>query len=174
MADRKQPDSLWQRLVGAGEGRYLRSIPHERVRYVAIDPDRELVERLARAHPWARFIAAEAESLELASSSLDHALVLRSYNHLVSPRLVLERLVAALRPGGTLTLVDNVAFGLLRDRRQAGQAERGPGRLERRRNDDASRAHAQTEGLPLTLLRRSDVGPTTSNQWLLHYERIAR
>ncbi|MCC6646289.1 MAG: radical SAM protein [Polyangiaceae bacterium] len=159
--------------VGAGEGRYLASVPHERVRYTAVDPDAALVERLARLHPWARFVAAEIEALDVAPASLDHALVLRSYNHLVSPRLVLERLAAALRPGGTLTLVDNVAFGLLRDRRQATRAEQGPGRLEHRRNDDASRAHAQTRDLPLTLLRRDDVGPTTSNQWLLHYERTA-
>ncbi len=159
--------------VGAGEGRYLSSIAPERVRYTAVDPDRELVERLARAHPWARFVTAEIEAHELAPASLDHALVLRSYNHLVSPRLVLERLARALRPGGTLTVVDNVAFGLLRDRRQAAAAERGPGRLEHRRNDDAERAHAHTSGLPLSLVRRDDVGPTTSNQWLLHYERTA-
>ena len=157
--------------VGAGEGRYLSSIARDRVRYVAVDPDRALMDRLSREHPWATFRSAAMEDVALAPASLDHALVLRSYNHLVSPRAVVERLTQALRLGGTLTIVDNVAFGLLRDRRQAGLAERGPAKLEHRRNDDAERAHRVTQGLPLRLVRRHDVGPETSNQWLLHYER---
>jgi hypothetical protein len=70
-----------------------------------------------------------------------------------------------------LLVVDNVAFGLLRGREQAARAERGPGALEHHRNASAAQAHRATEGLPLRLVERRDVGPGTSNQWLLRYER---
>ncbi|MDW8251255.1 MAG: hypothetical protein RMJ98_18325, partial [Myxococcales bacterium] len=104
-------------------------------------------------------------------SSLDHALLLRSFNHLTSPRVVLTRLANALRPGGTLLVVDNVAFGLVRSRIHAARAEKGPGVLEHHRNASATEAHRATEGLPLRLVECREVGPTTSNQWLLRYER---
>jgi hypothetical protein len=37
--------------------------------------------------------------------------------------------------------------------------------------DDAARAHKVLSGLPLELLERRDVGPGSSNQWLLVYRR---
>jgi SAM-dependent methyltransferase/uncharacterized Fe-S cluster-containing radical SAM superfamily protein len=161
--------------VGAGEGPYL-DVLRERaasVRYVAIEPDEGRARLLGARHPWATFRVEAAESAALAPQSFDHALVLRSYNHLVSPKDVLARLAVALRPGGTLLVVDNVAFGLARQREHAARAERGPGQLEHARNDDSGRAHALTTGLPLRLVERRDIGPDTSNQWLLRYERTA-
>lgn len=73
-----------------------------------------------------------------APASFDHVLVFRSRSHLVEPSAALRNLRRALRPGGTLTGVDNVAFGLARARPQA-------------------RAR----------LKRRDVGPGTSSQGLL-------
>ena len=77
----------------------------------------------------------------------------------------------ALRPGGTLLVADNVAFGLLRSPGQAARAEAGPARFEHHRNHDAGAAEPLFAGHPLTLLARRDVGPGTSNQWFLHYRR---
>jgi MoaA/NifB/PqqE/SkfB family radical SAM enzyme len=161
--------------VGAGEGTYLDTLaPRVRAgeaRYTALEPDAARVHLLQRRHPWARFVVAAAEDAELPEGSIDHALLLRSYNHLASPGSVLTRLAGALRPGGTLLVVDNVAFGLVRGREQAARAERGPGALEHHRNASAAEAHRAADGLPLRLVERRDVGPGTSNQWLLRYER---
>lgn len=161
--------------VGAGEGTYLTtlapSVQAGVVRYTALEPDAARAALLTRRHPWARFTLAAAEQATLPPASVDHVLLLRSYNHLVDPARALARLVDALRPGGTLTLVDNVAFGLVRSRTHAARAERGPGQLEHHRNADARSAHQQVEPLPLRLIERRDIGPETSNQWLLRYER---
>ena len=80
----------------------------------------------------------------------------------------------ALRPGGTLTLVDNEPFGLARTPRAASRAERSAATFEHLRNDRAEDALAllARAGLlaALRLLERRDVGPSTSNQWLLRFE----
>lgn len=163
--------------VGAGEGDYLATLgPRAQageVRYQALEPDAERAGLLATRFPWARFVVSTAEAASLAPASLDHVLFLRSYNHLASPAEALARVTSALRPGGTLLLVDNVAFGLVRSREHAARAEQGPGRFEHHRNDDAERAHRAASPLPLRLIERRDVGPTTSNQWLLRYERVS-
>jgi MoaA/NifB/PqqE/SkfB family radical SAM enzyme/SAM-dependent methyltransferase len=163
--------------VGAGEGSYLETLAGPaasgRLRYLALEPDGERAALLGSRYPWANFQVEPAERANLPEGGFDHALVLRSYNHLDDPAAVLAALARALRPGGTLTVVDNVAFGLLRGREHAAKAERGPGKLEHHRNDDAARAHAIAGGLPLRLIERCDVGPATSNQWLLRYERIS-
>ena len=84
-----------------------------------------------------------------------------------------ETFADMLRPGGTLTVVDNVAFGLVRGRREARVAERGPAVFEHFRNDGAAEAHALiARAAPsLALVERRDVSPATSNQWLLRYAR---
>jgi SAM-dependent methyltransferase len=119
------------------------------------------------------FIASRAENLGDELGVFDHVLVLRSYNHLDDPARALDGAIGRLRPGGTLTVVDNVAFGLVRGRAHAARAEAAPeNRLEHVRNDDAARAAKRLSGRPLRLLERRDVGRGTSNQWLLRYERL--
>jgi SAM-dependent methyltransferase len=161
--------------VGCGEGRYLDAIApaaaEGRVAYVGVDPDAARLSELAARHPFARFLARRAEDLEPELGAFEHALVLRSFNHLEDPTRAIERVVALLRPGATLTIVDNVAFGLVRGAAHAAAAERAPdNRFEHHRNDDAGRAARRLAGAPLRLLERRDVGPGTSNQWLLRYE----
>jgi hypothetical protein len=74
--------------------------------------------------------------------------------------------------------VDNEAFGLARTRPHAARAERSSAALEHRRNDGAREAHATVSGLgllaALELVERRDVGPDTSNQWLLRYRALPR
>ncbi len=170
--------------VGCGEGPYaeiLEPLAREgRIRYVGVDPERARIETLRARWPWAELHARTAESLAgaedaapdpLAGRSFDHILVLRSWNHLRDPSRALDALCDRLRPGGTLTIVDNVAFGLARSRAQTQRGESSRAELEHYRNHDAADAHALASRRALTLLDRRDVGPTTSNQWLLRYAR---
>lgn len=163
--------------VGCGEGRYGEALAARaaagRIRYTGVEPDAARAARMRERWPWARLVVAPAEALRLDGARFDHALVLRSWNHLADPGAVLRAVAAALREGGTLTLVDNEAFGLARTRPHAARAERSPAALEHRRNDGAREAHATVAGLgllgALALVERRDVGPETSNQWLLRY-----
>jgi hypothetical protein len=104
-----------------------------------------------------------------ATEKINHALILRSWNHLKDPVAVVRSLRAALAPGGTLTVVDNVVFGLARTRRQTHRARRSPAGFEHLRNDDAARAHQRIGPEGFELLQRQDVRPDSSNQWLLRY-----
>lgn len=116
---------------------------------------------------------ANAEDLPADLGQFDHILALRSVNHFRDPSRVFESALAHLRPHGTLLLVDNVAFGLVRSRVHAARAESAPtNRLEHYRNDDAERCARRLAGKPVKLLLRHDVNPLTSNQWVLRYERL--
>ena len=165
--------------VGCGEGRYEDVLAPRAeaglVRWVGLEPDAGRASAMRARAPWAEVREAEAEALA-DEAGFDHVLVLRSWNHLRDPARAVGAIARALRPGGTLVVADNVAFGLLRRRPaevprpvEAGTAE-GPV-WEHYRNDDAARAHDVLSKLPLTLLERRDVAPGTSNQWLLVYRR---
>jgi SAM-dependent methyltransferase len=173
--------------LGCGDGPYL-DLLAARVRegaidYVGVDPDAARLRVLASRYAFAlgsarvegeraRFVVASAEELPADLGSFDHVLVLRSYNHLIDPERALDRVIARLRPGGTLVLVDNVAFGLVRQARHAARAElASENRFEHYRNDGANEAAQRLVGRGLNLVERSDVGPRTSNQWMLRYQR---
>ncbi len=168
--------------VGGGEATYLAPCRGARpagvLEYVCVDPDEARLAVLASrhaGHPAARFVACRAEELPADLGSFDHVLFLRSYNHLLDPALALARALSRLRPGGSLLLVDNVAFGLVRSSAHAARAEAAPAnQLEHYRNDGPAEAHAAVQAAPpmgrtLQLVERRDVGPDTSNQWLLYY-----
>jgi MoaA/NifB/PqqE/SkfB family radical SAM enzyme/SAM-dependent methyltransferase len=163
--------------VGSGEGPYGDALENAaaggRIRYTAVEPNPARAAALSKRWPWAKAVVARAEDLRLEPASLDHALVLRSWNHLADPAAVVRRLADALRADGTLTVVDNEPFGLVRTRGQAERAERSAARFEHRRNDGAEEAHAALGAAgaleALELVERSDVGPETSDQWLLRY-----
>lgn len=162
--------------LGCGEGPYDDVLGPAaragRIRYVGVDPHADLAALSAR-RPWAELVRGDAETVAL-GRTFDHVLVLRSWNHLHAPEAVVRRGLDLLRPGGTLLVVDNVAFGLARTRTQTERAERGPAGFEHYRNDDGARAartiEAAAEGA-LMLTERRDVAPGTANQWLLRYQR---
>ncbi len=158
--------------VGCGQGRYEDAIGPRAtdgsVRWVGLEPDGARAEAMRTHAPWAEVRRAEAEGVADVAR-FDHILVLRSWNHLREPAVAVAALVRALRPGGSLLVVDNVAFGLLRRRPPA---DPGPGAVwEHHRNDDAAAAHAVLSRHGLVLVERRDVAPGTSNQWLLRYRR---
>ena len=167
--------------VGGGEASYLASLAASigagAVEYVCVDPDEARLAVLASRHPSARFVAGRAEALPEGLGTFDHVLFLRSYNHLADPARALAGALALLRPGGSLVLVDNVAFGLVRSAAHAARAEADPAnQLEHYRNDGAAEADAAVQAVvvqaarALRLVERHDVRPDTSNQWLLRYQ----
>lgn len=163
--------------LGCGEGRYLdvlaKNAAAGAIDYVGVDPDPTSLSVLGSRYPFAKFVTANAEDLPDTLGTFDHVLALRSVNHFVDPARVFDSALARLRPGGTLLLVDNVAFGLVRSRKHALRAETSPtNRLEHHRNDDAERTARRLAGKPVKLILRHDVSPLTSNQWVLRYERL--
>lgn len=163
--------------VGCGEGPYAEVLAGSaragRLRYTGLEPEAGRAAALRARWPWTRVVVGRAEEAELEPGSLDHVLLLRSWNHLRDPAAALDRLLAALRPGGTLLAVDNVAFGLVRTRAQAERGERSTATFEHYRNDGAEEAARWVEGRGLRLEERRDVGPETSNQWLLRWRLAA-
>jgi MoaA/NifB/PqqE/SkfB family radical SAM enzyme/SAM-dependent methyltransferase len=161
--------------VGCGDARYGHVLEplvlDGRVRYHGVEPDPEAAARVRTRWPWAHVAEGPVEGLNLGGASYDHILVLRSYNHLRDPGGALATLTRALRPGGTLLVADNVAFGLVREHDHARRAESGPAAFEHYRNDASEQAVHALAGLPLELIGRADVGAGTSNQWYLQFRR---
>ena len=162
--------------IGCGDAPYkrelLRLVDAGHIRYTGIEPDAALVARLRQVLPEAELITARAEDTDLGASRYDHVLMLRSFNHLADPRRVLAAAARAVRPGGTLLVVDNVAFGLVRDSGHADRAESGPAVFEHYRNSGAEDAACLADGLPLELIACGDVGPETTNEWHLHFRKV--
>ncbi len=162
--------------VGCGEGPYEDVLePRARsgaIEYVGLEPDAGRVTALRARRPWATIEEGRAEDLNGSHEArFLHVLVLRSWNHLEDPERALDRIAASLAPGGTLTVVDNVAFGLARSAEKTRRAESSRAGFEHYRNDDASDAHRRIAARGFTLIERHDVAPGTSNQWLLRYAK---
>jgi SAM-dependent methyltransferase len=139
--------------VGCGDGPYddllEPAVREGRLRYTGLDPEPARLEGLRRRRPWAQLLCGTAEDLLAGAGgprAWDHILVLRSWNHLREPERVARALAGLLRPGGSLLVVDNTAFGLARTAAQADRGEGSPAQLEHWRNDraaDAARVLAQ-------------------------------
>jgi SAM-dependent methyltransferase len=163
--------------IGAGKGRYLDILAplaaSGAIRYRAVEPDVASAEVLHARAPWAEVQVTAAEDLVAPEQGLDHVMILRSYNHLEDPRAVLARVVRALRPGGRLLVVDNLAFALVRTRAQADRAEASRAGFEHLRNDGVAELLAVLEGLPLEVVEVRAVASGTSNQWLVEAVAVA-
>ncbi|HTJ84871.1 MAG TPA: radical SAM protein [Polyangiaceae bacterium] len=162
--------------VGCGDARYFDAlrpaIERGTLEYVGIDPNVSRVEALSAkvTHAGARFLALRGEDVTASLGVFDHVLVLRSYNHLRDPSRVLEALAQRLAPGGTLVVVDNVAFGLVRSKPVAARAERSKaGAFEHYRNADAADPVRRLASSALVVEERRDLDRSTSNQWLVRF-----
>ncbi len=161
--------------IGCGEGPYdellASSAASGRVRYTGLEPHPTRVAELRRRWPWATLLTSTVERLaareDAPRAEFDHLLVLRSWNHIESPAAAVAFMRQALRPGGSVTVVDNVAFGLARTPQQLRRAHSGTAVFEHHRNDDAKDALPWFLSAGFSLVERRDVGPGTSNQWLL-------
>ncbi len=161
--------------VGCGEGRVTEVLAarKQQMRYTAVEPDAERAAAFQAAHPWATVDARRIEDVAVEPQSLDHVLILRSWNHLERPADVLSKLMAGLRPGGRMLIVDNVAFALVRTPAQADRAEGSDAAFEHFRNDTVADARAVAETAGLVTVESTPVMPGGSNQWVLQLRRPA-
>jgi len=161
--------------VGAGHAPYAAelepAVQQGRARYVAVDPDAERLALLSARFPWATTRVGTLGAAVSDGGRVSAVLFLRSVNHLPDPDSDLRLAAEVLQEGGTLLLVDDVPFGLVRSAEHAARAEAGPARFEHHRREGAAEVDARCSGLPLRLVERVDVGSRGSNQWLLHYEK---
>jgi SAM-dependent methyltransferase len=114
------------------------------------------------------------EDGEFGRGEFDWVLVLRSHNHLADLWTAYVRILAALRWGGRLLVVDNVSFGLVRPTvTEAAIKALPPGEgIEHLRDHDQHDAASFLQRFPLVEVERQAVGPTTANQWLLLYQKL--
>lgn len=163
--------------VGAGPIRYVQELRAAMqagtLRYVAVEPDLAALRATREVLPDALLLQGSGEVLPLASGCADAVLLLRSVNHIPDLRLALHEAHRLLQPGGTLILVDNVGFALVRTPSQLAAAhaistEETP--FEHFRNDNAAAvavllASTPTCGWVVEVVE--EVGPGTSNQWCI-------
>lgn len=159
--------------VGCGEGPYdeiiAPMVARGQLSWTGLEPEAEAAQRVQQRRPWGvvHAVALDDAGPALGTRRFDHAVLLRSWNHLPDPNAALRRLSALVRPGGSLTVVDNVVFGLARTVAQTKRTRRASPPLSHYRNDDA---HAVLRRLPATdwvVNYTRHVGPETANQWLV-------
>lgn len=162
--------------VGCGESFYADKLGERAtagtVRYTGVEPHAGACEAFRERNAWGTVVNSPIEQFPLKPASYDHVLVLRSYNHLGDPAATLRRLAEAVRPGGTLLVVDNVGFGLVRTTEQRVRAETSDAEFEHFNNHDSGEAAANVPTDLLHEIAHHPVTPESSNQWLLHYRRV--
>lgn len=152
--------------VGCGEMPYVEAVKEAiggGAVWTGIDPDAARLATL-QLGPAATLRVGRAEDLA-DEAVFDHAVVLRSYAHFESVPEALGRIARALRPSGTLLVVDDAPFALLRTAAQTARAQRGPAMLEHRRRDIAVDARAKLEAAGFVIDEVREVGPETSTLW---------
>lgn len=157
--------------VGCGEMPYADSVRHAiagGARWTGIDPDAARIASLGEVGAVLRVGAAEGLD-EVAA--YDHVVVLRSYAHFVSVPAALSCIHRALREGGSLFVVDDAPFALVRTPAQTRRAQSGPAALEHRRRDIARDAVPKLEAAGFVIDEVREVGPKTSTLWWIHAHR---
>jgi pyruvate-formate lyase-activating enzyme/SAM-dependent methyltransferase len=164
--------------VGCGQTRYAdlleEKLAASAIDYVALDPaPGDTVRELADARR-IRLLTQGIEDASFEPGSFDWVLVLRSHNHLADLWTAYSRVLAALRWGGSLLVVDNVSFGLVRphvSREAIAAIPPGEG-LEHLRDHDQDDAARFLARFPLVEVERQAVGPHSANQWLLLFKKL--
>lgn len=164
--------------VGCGQSRYgdllSSKLESGEIDYVGLDPaPGENIRALAESGR----IDLRRQGLEeggFQRREFDWILVLRSHNHLADLWTAYVRILAALRWGGRLLVVDNVSFGLVRPAvTEAAIKALPPGEgNEHLRDHDQDAAASFLQRFPLVEVARQAVGPTTANQWLLLFQKL--
>jgi MoaA/NifB/PqqE/SkfB family radical SAM enzyme/SAM-dependent methyltransferase len=163
--------------VGCGQVRYGEILEAKlsagELKYTGVDPSPgDLVRKLARSRE-ITLMKSAVEEADLGAERYDWILVLRSHNHLLDLWTAYSKLVTALRWGGLLLVVDNVAFGVVRarvTRDRIEQLPRGEGR-EHLRNHSSLDAERFLARFPLVREEALPVGPNSANQWLLRFRK---
>lgn len=94
--------------VGCGEGRFCRMLAERGIATTGIDPTAALIERARQLHPAGAYRVEAAEAIQ----AEPHDLVVCYLSLIDMPDLdaALDRIVAAIRPGGHLLIANLTAF----------------------------------------------------------------
>lgn len=93
--------------VGAGTGKFTRTLLPQAAEVVAVEPDPAMRAELARALPDVRVLDGTGEALPLPDASADVVTFAQSW-HWVDPDAGAHEVARVLRPGGVLGLVWNI------------------------------------------------------------------
>ena len=93
--------------LGAGTGKFTRSLVELGLDVIAVEPDPVMLETLAGALPGVGAVEGSAERMPLPDASADVVTVAQAW-HWVDPPAALPEIARVLRPGGTLGLVWNL------------------------------------------------------------------
>ena len=163
--------------VGCGHTRYDRvlrpKIDSGAIQYTGVDPQPAPSVRSLVAETGSTLFEGGIEEMPLPRQAFDEVWVLRSHNHLADLWTAYTKIVRALKWGGRLLVVDNVAFGLVRSTGMQ-KAVKALGDLvppEHLRNHTSDEALAFLSTFPLRLLEESPVTPEGANQWRLLFEK---
>ncbi len=96
--------------LGCGEGRFCRIMQAHGIRTVGIDPTEPFIRRARELDPHGEYRVETAETLDVAQGSFDLVVSYLSLIDIPDLALAAEKLVASLRPGGTLLLANLTSF----------------------------------------------------------------
>ncbi len=96
--------------VGCGEGRFCRMMRDLGIRTLGIDPTRALLDRAKALDPAGEYRLESAENLQVPDSSVDLVVSYLSLIDIPDIDTAIPRMVAALRPGGSLLLANLTSF----------------------------------------------------------------
>jgi SAM-dependent methyltransferase len=96
--------------VGCGEGRFCRIMQRHGIRTVGIDPTEALIAQARRRDPDGDYRVARAEAPDMPAGSFDLVVSYLTLIDIPDVATALERMVAMLRPGGTLLIANLNSF----------------------------------------------------------------
>lgn len=163
--------------IGCGPAYYFeRLLPGIRsgsLRYLGVDPSPGAAILQAQQEGLIQLQRCGVEQASLPRGTFDWILVLRSHNHLADLWGAYRRMVGALKWGGKLLVVDNIAFGLVRPKLAKTSLDSIPSGtgLEHLRDHDGHQALRFLSRFPLRPLYIQHLGPDTADQWVLLFEK---
>ncbi|MFZ4382500.1 MAG: class I SAM-dependent methyltransferase [Sandarakinorhabdus sp.] len=96
--------------VGCGEGRFCRMLGARGIATTGIDPTAALIEQARSLHPDGDYRIAAAETMAVAPASVDMAVCYLSLIDMDDLDAALDRIVAAICPGGHLLIANLTSF----------------------------------------------------------------
>jgi SAM-dependent methyltransferase len=96
--------------VGCGEGRFCRMLRDEGIKPVGIDPTQALIAKALERDPGGDYRIGRAEDLDVPPASFDIVVSYLTLIDIADISRATARFIAALRPGGTLLIVNLTSF----------------------------------------------------------------